>query len=287
MRICKWILIILFCFSANGISAKKNKADSPWFFVQISDPQFGFFDKNESIEKEIALYEEAVRKINLLKPDFVVITGDFVNKRTEQNQTDAFRKITAKIDKRIPVYYTPGNHDIGNTPGQKDIDAYTAIYGPDYFSFKHKNSTFIGFNSVIIKSEKNKELEEKQFAWLEKQLKKAQKSNLTILFTHYPFFIKRSNEKVTYSNQNEATRERYMKLFSKYGVMAIFAGHYHNNGQSSFDKIMMITTSALGRPLGKAPSGLRLITINKDKISHNYYSVDEFPESFDPQKELN
>ena len=282
MRICKWILAVLLCFLANEISAKKNKTVSPWFFVQISDPQFGFFDNNESIEKEVALYEEAVRKINLLKPEFVVITGDFVNKRTKQEQTDTFRKITAKIDKKIPVYYTPGNHDIGNSPGQKDIDAYSKIYGPDHFFFKHKNASFIGFNSVIIKSEKNKELEEKQFAWLEKQLKKAQKANVTVLFTHYPFFIKQYNEKVTYSNQNEATRERYMKLFSKYGVNAIFAGHYHNNGTSSYDQMLMITTSALGRPLGKAPSGLRIVSINGNKINHTYYSVEELPTLFDP-----
>ena len=44
----------------------------PFFFIQMSDPQFGFLDANESIEKETILYERAVADINRLNPDFVV-----------------------------------------------------------------------------------------------------------------------------------------------------------------------------------------------------------------------
>ena len=44
------------------------------FLIQLSDTQFGMFDKNKSFEKETVLYEKAVGGIKKLKPDFVVIT---------------------------------------------------------------------------------------------------------------------------------------------------------------------------------------------------------------------
>jgi hypothetical protein len=59
--------------------AQNKNPNAPWFFVQLTDPQFGMFDNNASFEKETVLYEKAVAEINILKPDFVVITGDLVH----------------------------------------------------------------------------------------------------------------------------------------------------------------------------------------------------------------
>ena len=57
----------------------------------------------------------------MLHPDFVVITGDFVHDLNSVAQINEFKRITAKINAEIPVYYTPGNHDIGQTPDKKSI----------------------------------------------------------------------------------------------------------------------------------------------------------------------
>ena len=96
----------------------------PWFFIQITDPQFGMFESNNGFEKETALYEKAVSEINGLKPDFVVITGDLVNDPKSQAQIAEFKRITAQINSDIPVYLTPGNHDVGQEPDKQSIDSY-------------------------------------------------------------------------------------------------------------------------------------------------------------------
>lgn len=50
------------------------------FFVQLSDPQFGFANDDKDSAQEAANAELAVATVNRLKPAFVVVTGDLVNK---------------------------------------------------------------------------------------------------------------------------------------------------------------------------------------------------------------
>jgi hypothetical protein len=40
----------------------------------------------------------------------------------------------------------------------------------------------------------------------------------------------------------------------------------------------MIVTSAVGKPLGDAPSGVRIIKVYKDRIEHSYYPLDQIPD---------
>ncbi|MDD4777269.1 MAG: metallophosphoesterase [Fermentimonas sp.] len=244
--------------------------------VQITDPQFGFFDENKSFDKETALFTKAIKQVNELKPDFVVITGDFVNNSKDINQIEEFKRITKELDKDIPLYLSPGNHDLGQNPTNQDFEFYFSHYGKDNdkFAFEYNDSYFIGLNSVIIKSETNKKKEKKQFRWLKRKLRKAKSSDAIIVFTHYPFFINDFDEKESYSNQSKKSRLKYFNLFKKYGVDGIFAGHLHNNAEASLNGIKMITTNAAGRPLGKAEPGYRLIEVNNGTINSKFISIE-------------
>ena len=56
--------------------------NTPFFFIQFSDPQLGALARvgsatlEEGMAQEVALFEEAIAEVNRLRPDFVVITGD-------------------------------------------------------------------------------------------------------------------------------------------------------------------------------------------------------------------
>lgn len=266
---------------ASCASSRISRDTPPYFFIQLSDPQLGFYP--DSLKKEIALYEKAVEEINRLKPDFVVITGDLVNNERDEKQLSEFKRITSDIDKKIPVYLTPGNHDVGNSPTPKDIDFYKSIYGYDRFSFEHKNSRFIGINSSLIKAN-TLGLESAQYEWLENELAKGQHSDHIILFCHYPFFISKPDEPEQYFNIGIKTRDKYLALFNKYGVTAVFAGHYHRNGYGKYGDMEMVTNSALGEPLGKDPRGFRIVKVFKNKIEHPYYNIDSIPSRIDLSK---
>jgi serine/threonine-protein phosphatase CPPED1 len=269
-------IIILSIITGSG-NAQKNNSSAPFFFIQLTDPQFGMTESNKGFEKETGLYEKSVNAINRLNPDFVVITGDLVNNKDDRSQVNEFKRITSEINSQIPVYYSPGNHDIGQSPGQKDIDSFVSDYGHDRFAFRHNKNLFIGLNSVIIKAN-TPVVEELQYNWLRKQLSEGKRAKHIILFCHYPFFINSADEPETYSNIAPVTRTRYLDLFKKYNVNAIFAGHLHDNRDAKYGTMDMITTSAVGKPLGKEPSGIRIVIVYPDRIESRYYGLDEIPE---------
>ncbi len=271
--ICSLFLILLI---AGTVFCQKKTSNESWFFIQLTDPQFGMFDKNASFEKETVLYEKAVAKINNLNPDFVVITGDLVNDQHSVSQINEFKRITAKIKASIPVYYSPGNHDIGQVPTPESLKKFEKNYGSDRFSFKHKGSSLIGFNTGLIKAKLEKP-EQEQFNWLSKKLRESRNSQHILLFTHYPFFNKTVDEPTAYSNIDLGLREKYLDLFRNNNVAAVFSGHHHNNGYATYGNVQLVTTSALGKPLGKAPSGFRIINVYNDSIEHQFYGLDELP----------
>jgi 3',5'-cyclic AMP phosphodiesterase CpdA len=213
-----------------------------------------------------------------LNPDFVVITGDFVNDSKSISQMKEFKRITVKINPEISVYYTPGNHDLGQSPDEKSIKTYSKNFGDDKFYFEHKGSSFIGFNSSLIKAKLAKP-EQKQYKWLIKRLKESRRASHIILFCHYPFFNKTVDEPTSYSNIDLGCREKYLDLFNNNKVEAVFSGHYHNNSLSMYGNLQLVTTSALGKPLGKNPSGMRIVKVYSDRIEHEYYGLDELPDS--------
>jgi 3',5'-cyclic AMP phosphodiesterase CpdA len=275
----KIILVIYFlCLLIGTVNSQNRSPCSPFFFVHITDPQFGMIESDSGYSKETELYEKAVMAINRLNPDFVVITGDLVNKKNDKSQIAEFKRITAEISTKIPVYYSPGNHDIGQSPTMKDIDSFVSDFGPDRFSFSHKKCLFIGINSCIIKSN-TPLLEQVQFDWLKEELSKGKKTEHIIIFSHYPFFLNAFDEPVTYSNIPVEIRNRYLSLLSENNVKVVFAGHLHNNSSSKYGNLDMVITCAVGKPLAKAPSGIRIIKVFSKSLESVYYPIDEIPEA--------
>jgi serine/threonine-protein phosphatase CPPED1 len=273
----KQIILLSFLIMISGMSsAQKGNSGSSFFFIQVTDPQFGMYDSDKSFGKETALFEKAVSAINRLKPEFVVITGDLVNNRENKNEKTEFKRICAEILKGIPVYYLPGNHDIGQSPAKSDIVAFNSDYGNDRFSFKIKKNLFIGINSSLIKAN-TPMMEQEQYNWLEKELSGGKRAKHRIIFCHYPLFINSFDEPETYSNIAPETRYKYLSLLKEKNVDAVFAGHLHNNASSKYGNMMMITTSAVGKPLAQPPSGIRIIKVFSDRIESEFYGLDQIP----------
>lgn len=246
-------------------------------FIQISDPQLGFFDKNQSIAADSTNLALAIETINRLKPAFVVCTGDMVNAGTSKKQINAYADLISVVSKDIPLWHVPGNHDLGKGAEDARIEKYESQYGYSRFVFSEGGCTFIGINSCIIK-DNNEPKEKEQYKWLSKQLRKASGKSNIYIFTHYPFFIKDYAEEETYSNQNSAVRDRYWSLFKKYGVKAVIAGHLHSTKDASYDGIRMFTCGPVGKPLGKGFSGVAVWTLTDGGASANvkYLSLEEF-----------
>ena len=256
----------------------------PFFFIQLTDPQFGMFTENTNFTQETVNFEFAAATVNRLKPAFVIITGDLVNKPGDGDQIAEYRRILAKIDPSIPVYDVAGNHDVENVPTPESIAAYTNRFGPDHYTFRHGGFVGIVLNSSLIHSpQKAMKQLEAQERWLEVELEKAraEKPRHIVVFQHHPWCLASANEKDEYFNIPLERRTRYFALFHKYGVNYAFCGHYHRNALARDGALEIITTGPVGKPLGKDESGIRVAIVRDDRIEHRYYQFGEIPTRID------
>ncbi|HEY1343256.1 MAG TPA: metallophosphoesterase [Bryobacteraceae bacterium] len=249
-------------------------------FIQMSDPQFGMYEKDQGFVHETANFEFAIATANRLKPSFVVITGDLINKPGDAAQTAEYKRIAAKLDPAIKLYSVPGNHDVGNEPTPESLAYYREHIGPDYYTFRAGDIAGFVLNSNLQKAvEKVPHEAAKMEQWFRTELAKAKASGAKrlIVFQHISFFLKDPDEPDQYFNIPKETRARYLMLLHEYGVKEVFAGHYHRNAEGRDGDLDMVTTGPVGMPLDGAKSGIRIVTVKPDGVSHKYYDFGELP----------
>lgn len=274
-------VLAAFCVLVSNRSAR---AAEPFFFIQLSDPQFGMFTENTNFTQETANFEFAVATVNRLKPAFVIVTGDLVNRPGDTGQITEYRRILSKLDKSIPVYDVAGNHDVENVPTPESIAAYTNRFGPDYYTFRHGGFVGVVLNSSVIHSpQKALSHLETQERWLVAELEKAraEKARHIVVFQHHPWCLSSANETNQYFNIPIERRSRYFALFHKYGVNYAFCGHYHRNAFARDGKLEIVTTGPVGKPLGKDASGIRVAIVRDERIEHRYYEFGQIPNQID------
>jgi len=262
---------------------------APFFFIQLSDPQFGFFNNDIDFPQETANFEFTVANVNRLKPDFVIITGDLVNKPGDPAQMAEYARIRKKLLPGIPVYEMPGNHDLENAPTPETVKAYRATYGLDRYVFRHKNVLGIVLNSTVIHTpDKVSDELLAQDAWLKAELAKAKTSDAKhiIVFQHHPWFLAKADEDDSYFNVPKVRREPLLALFREAGVKTLVSGHYHQNAVATDAGFEAITTGAVGRPLGQSESGFRIFHVTDAAITHRYYNLGLIPTSINAARGL-
>src|SRR5512147_500825 len=141
-------IVSVFAFATRA----ETPAANPFFFLQFSDTQFGMFTADKDFAQETANFELAIATANRLRPAFVIVTGDLVNKAGDAAQVAEYRRIAAKLDPSITLHNVPGNHDVGNVPTPESIAAYEHQFGPDHYVFNTPALTGIVLDSTLIHS---------------------------------------------------------------------------------------------------------------------------------------
>jgi 3',5'-cyclic AMP phosphodiesterase CpdA len=254
--------------------------EQPFYFIMLSDPQFGMYAADKGFAQESANYEFAVAAVNRMKPGFVIILGDLVNKAGDPAQTAEFLRISKRVSSGIPVYLVAGNHDVGNEPTPESLAAYRNKFGRDYYSFRAGPVYGIVLNSTLIHSPKNAQAElEAQEMWLKQELEAARKSGAPhiVIFEHHPCFLKDPMEPDQYENLPMERRKPLLGLFHRYGIRHVFAGHTHGNGTAVDGELEVTATGPVGKPLRKDGSGIRIATVNGANLEHRYFDFSRLP----------
>ena len=253
-------------------------AGKPVVIYQVSDPQLGFTAKNKNMDYEIATMLKAVERINATSPDVVVFTGDLVHNCKDDAQWAEFKRLTGEINPEIPRYCIPGNHDIVSKTEKFDMGPYTSHMGEDRFCAEIGKVLLVGMNTDYLKYTEGTAEEAAQVEWLRETLADKEKSGISIVFGHHPFFLDKADEPEEYFNIRPDKRKIYMDLFKEAGVTAVFCGHKHDNYVTADGDMPVVTTSAIGKQLGNAESGIRIIVCHKGKVWHSYLTPEEIPD---------
>jgi len=109
----------------------------------IKDPSYvreaGYWHPDRA--KRWLYLQKAIREINLLKPDFVIVSGDIVFGQLHPLEYIAEYEEAHRMLKQfdVPIYLAPGNHDCYAQDGTlTDGEKYWKNYfGPKYYSFDY------------------------------------------------------------------------------------------------------------------------------------------------------
>jgi 3',5'-cyclic AMP phosphodiesterase CpdA len=262
LRLNKYIIIAFLVFSISCTQREQK----PFSFVQLCDTQLGM----GGYEHDLETFNQAVKQINELDCDFVVICGDLVNKADDSSFTD-FIDIMKGLD--IPCHVAPGNHDVGNIPNDTTLGYYRKTIGKDYYEFQHKNYSFIVTNTQLWKSNIENE-SEKHDNWFKETLK-AQKSKQDPVFVigHYPLYTESPDEEEQYFNLPVATRRRILELFKENNIVAYLSGHTHELLINNYENIQLVNGETTSKNFDNRPFGFRLWQVSSDTIKHHFVAL--------------
>ena len=250
-------------------------AEKPYVIVQIADAQLGFTAADKSQKEgteyvndltyEIDCLTKAVSIVNEIKPDAVVFTGDQVNRCNDSEQWDAFARVISEIDPAIKVFHIPGNHDVIISDGDVDTTPFTDRYGEDRFIHVDRGVRLAGINSNLIKYNDPREAE--QIGWMKDVLTKDTPEEVSIIFSHHPFFLKNIDEEDGYFQIQKDKRQEYFNICTELDVNALYAGHLHNDSEGSYEGIPVSTTTSVAFQIGLAQPSIRVITVSDGEVS--------------------
>lgn len=238
----------------------------PFMFVQMSDPQIGFMDRSAGYTQSDTLFMAAVKQVNAISPELIIMTGDMVNTPDDAVQDSIYRVRAAEL--KAPVYTIPGNHDYNGFTREKQAN-FIAKRGYDHFSFRKNGCAFIGIDTNCIKDGAT-DAESEQWTWLEKELAAAQDCKYTFVFVHCPVIRESIDEREDNSNFSMDQRRRYIDLFKKYGVDVVFAGHTHQEYDATVEGIRFFTTGPVGNAIGHGKPGYTVIKVDENGVDASY-----------------
>jgi 3',5'-cyclic AMP phosphodiesterase CpdA len=183
------------------------------------------------------------------------------------------------------LFSVPGNHDVGNEAAPELLAIYRERFGPDYYTFRIGDiAGFVVDSSLLKAPAKVMDDAAKMETWLKTELAKAKTDGVKhlIVFQHIPPFVKDPAEPEVYDNLSLETRARYLKLLHEYGVKHLFAGHLHTTAEARDGDLEVHISGAVGQPLRGGKSGLRIVNVKADTLTHKYHDFGELPETLLP-----
>ncbi|MBU1317745.1 MAG: metallophosphoesterase [candidate division Zixibacteria bacterium] len=213
------------------------------------------------------IYGQIIEQVEKLHPDFAITVGDQIEGYVEDaaildTEWAEYDSIVAALS--VPLFITPGNHDITNSfMGEY----YQAHRGEPYYSVDQN-----GIHLIVLDNSRyntTTDFSSEQLDWLADDLEKNRDAEYTFAFMHKPFWFD------TVADGNPDTLH---SLFVKFGVDGVFSGHFHSYFNGTFDGINYTSVGSSGGDADPAPTGMHFhfvsVTIDDSGFSINPITLD-------------
>lgn len=231
------------------------------------------------------VFEDAVSKLNLVQPQFVVSVGDLIQGKTEdvqeiERQWQEFDGFITKLE--MPFFYVPGNHDYSN---QAMADFWRKRFGIPYYHFVYRNVLFLCLNSEDdVQSPPATAILDEQYTFAEKVLRENSDVRWSFVFMHKPLWMLQETGK--WKDLEKLLAKRRHTVFA--GHLHHYAKYQRNNGQyfvlsttgggktrrgvefDEFDHLVWVTMSEEGPIIANLLlEGIRDEDVRTGRESHN------------------
>ena len=216
---------LVFAILPHLVWAASPAADSGHFTFAILGDRTG--------EAQPGVYEQVWREIAAERPAFVVSPGDSIqggNDATAANEWRDVRQVWNRYPD-IPLYLTPGNHDIWSVASEELFRKYSGH--PPRYSFDYRQAHF-----TVLDNSRSDELSPEDLEFLESDLKAHPAAPLKMVFSHRPSWL-----------LNVAARNPDFplhRLAKRYGVAYVIAGHIHQMLRFELDGVTYLSMPSAG-----------------------------------------
>jgi 3',5'-cyclic AMP phosphodiesterase CpdA len=188
-------------------------------------------DRTGSVQPGV--YEQVWREIAAQKPEFVVTVGDLIEGLVDKSAPEQWDEVERlhKPYASIPLYLTPGNHDIWSEVSEQIFRKRTGR--PPHYSFDRGAAHF-----TVLDNSRSDTFTDSELAFLEADLKANASRPVKFVVMHRPSWI------VNVALRNTAFPLH--RIAKQYGVKAILAGHIHQLLRFELDGVEYVSFQSAG-----------------------------------------
>lgn len=252
----------------------------------VGDPR-GFL---ESIRETIGWksIKRCITEINLLQPDFVVISGDLTYGQLYPFEYHREYEICYDIIQQfdVPTFLVPGNHDGYNRILEDGLSYWERYFGPLYYSFEYGDYHFQAINSYdmskfhrftffFIPLNWGGSISDEQLLWIDHDLKHHNGKHHVQFMHHNPLWDTKQDSLMRKDFEN---REQLLSIINEYNVDLVLAGHVHYDSVTLENDTLFITTTTPESEIRVQDGywGYRLIEIEDGTIAHYNYKEPKY-----------
>jgi len=211
-------------------------------------------------EPQPGVFEQILKEAAAEHPDFLVTIGDLIEGGHDDTAAAEWQAVDQilKPYHQIPLYLTPGNHDIWSAASERLFREHSGH--PPHYSFDRGP-----FHFTVLDNSRSDALSAAEIAFLEQDLREHAARPVKFVLMHRPSWL----FPVTLKQADFPLH----RLAQQYGVKYVIAGHVHQLMHAEFEGVTYLAMPSAGghlRATGKYEDGWffghALVELTGDKI---------------------